>query len=143
MRDRTGPIHDRSALLHRASPLCRAARLLALGYGLLIALYVLAVFMMVIAGHVSRGEEWGSVIWLLSGLPFFLPLLLAVLAWRWHLLGGALITAGTMALYLILALAGDVQWGVHLYLLPLLAGGVMHLLAWHAERKSGALAHQG
>ncbi len=121
--------------MHKTSPLCWAARLLPLGYGLLIALYTLACFIMVTAGHVSRGEEWGSVIWLLSALPFFLPLLLAVLAWRWHLLGGALIAAGGLALCLFFAFSSDVQWGVYLYLLPLLAGGFLHLLAWRQEKK--------
>ncbi len=83
-----------------------------------------------------RGEEWGSALWVLTGLPFLLPLALAGLAWRWHLLGGALITAGSVVLYLLLGLAGDMRWGVHLYMLPLLAGGILHLLAWHKERKS-------
>jgi hypothetical protein len=123
-------------LQHRTNPLCWAARLLALGYGLLIALYTLGVLILTLIGHVSRGETWGSALWLLTGLPFFVPLVLAVVAWRWHLLGGTLIAAGSVALYLFFALSGNMQWGVHLYVLPLLLGGLLHLLVWYKEKRT-------
>jgi hypothetical protein len=119
---------------HGTGPLCWAARILALGYGLLIALYALAALIMTLIDHVSRGESAVSAAWLLVGLPFFIPLALGAIAWRWHLIGGALITAGSVALYLFFVLAGDMQWGVHLYMLPLLAGGLLHLVVWYKEK---------
>ena len=121
---------------HRTSPLCWAARLLSLGYGLLIALYALGALILTLIGHVSRGETGESALGLLSGLPFFIPLVLAVMAWRWHLAGGLLITAGSVALYLFFALSGNMQWGVHLYVLPLLVGGLLHLLVWYKEKRT-------
>jgi len=58
------------------------------------------------------------------------------MAWRWHLAGGLLITAGSVALYLFFALSGNMQWGVHLYVLPLLVGGLLHLLVWYKEKRT-------
>ena len=126
---------------HRTSPLCWAARLLAMGYGLLIALYTLGALIVTLIGGVSRGDTGEWALWLLSGLPFLAPLALAVIAWRWHLVGGTLITAGSVALYIFFffARSGNMQSGIHLYILPLLAGGILHLVAWHKERKAGQL----
>lgn len=128
--------NDQVIRQHRTSPLCWAARLLALGYGLLIALYVLGTWILVLMGKTSRGQTAEAMTDLAGWLPFFIPLVLAVVAWRWHLVGGTLITAGSAGLYLYLLLVGNMQWGVHLYVLPLLAGGLLHLLAWHKEKRA-------
>lgn len=127
---------DQAVKEHKTSPLCWAARLVALGYGLLIALYTIGALILTLAGSLSRGETWGAAFWPLFWLPFFIPLVLAVVAWRWHLVGGALITTGSVALYLFFIFSGDMQWGIHLYMLPLLAGGLLHLLAWYKEKRT-------
>ena len=54
-------------------------------------------------------------------------------------------------LYLFFALSGNMQWGIHLYMLPLLAGGLLHLVIWYKEKRAdhmpqpsvGSLSHQG
>ncbi len=136
----SGAVDDKAILRHhKASPLCWAARLLASGYGLLIALYALGAFIVTLIGHVSRGGNTEFMLGLLFVLPWFIPLALAVIAWRWHLVGGTLITAGSAGLYLFFAHSGNMQWGIHLYLLPLLAGGILHLLAWHMEKRTRQL----
>ncbi len=128
--------NDNPAKQHRTSPLCWAARLLALVYGLLIALFMFGVWMLALIGHLSRGETKLAMLGFLSLLPFFVPLILAVIAWRWHFVGGTLIILGSAAVYLCLIIGGDMQWGIHLYMVPLLAGGLLHLLAWHKEKRS-------
>ncbi len=137
----SGAVDDKAILRHhKASPLCWAARLLSLGYGLLIALYALGVFIAASVGRgISRGEAVEWVLGLLFILLWFIPLALAVIAWRWHLVGGTLITAGSAGLYLFFAHSVNMQWGIHLYLLPLLAGGILHLLAWHMEKRTRQL----
>ena len=138
MRHRTALIQDRTVLLHTASPLCWAARLLALGYGLLVALYILACAILIATGAASRGETAERLLYALAWLPGLVPLLLAALAWRRHLLGGALITAAAVALYAFLGFRDSLQWEWHVYLVPWLAAGLLHLLAWHREKKSEA-----
>ena len=138
MRHRTALIQDRTVLLHTASPLRWAARLLALGYGLLTALYLLGCALLIAIGASSRGETAETMLYLLAWLPALVPLLLAVLAWRRHLLGGALITASAVALYAFLGFRDSLQWGWHVYLVPWLAAGLLHLLAWHMEKKGEA-----
>ncbi len=143
MRDRTVVTRHRTVLLHRTNPLCWAARLLAAGYGLLVALYLLGCAILIAIGASSRGETAQTVLYLLAWLPALVPLLLAALAWRRHLLGGALIVAGGAALYVFLGFRGSLQWGWHVYLVPWLAAGCLHLLAWRKERKGEAAPAQG
>lgn len=122
---------------HRAGPLCWAARLLSVGYGLLIALYALGVFVAASVGGGISGvgtAEW--VVGLFLILLWFIPFALAIVAWRWHLLGGSLISAGSVALYLVFAHAGSITWGTYLHVLPLLAGGLLHMVAWHMEKRA-------
>ena len=129
-----GPNHTAVVRQHRASLLGWAARLLSLGYGLLISLYALGAMIMTLIGNVSRSETWGVAHWLLSGVPFFVPLALALIAWRWHLLGGTLLAAGGVALhFFFFAVSDHMQWAMHLYISPLLTGGLLHLLAWCNE----------
>lgn len=128
--------NDNPARPYRTGPLCWAARLLALGYGLFIALYALGAWVLVLIGNVSRGQTEEGVIDLLRWLPFFIPFILAIVAWKRHLIGGTLITAFSAAVYLYFTILGDMQWGVHLYMVPLLTGGLLHLLVWHKEKKS-------
>ncbi|MDM7998611.1 MAG: hypothetical protein QUS33_01070 [Dehalococcoidia bacterium] len=136
----SGTADDKAILQHhKASPLCWVARLLALGYGLLTALYALGVFIAAsIAGGVSRGEVGEWVLGFLFILLWAIPLALAIIAWRWHLLGGGLIVVGSMALYVVFSHASSITWGTHLYMLPLVGAGLLHIAAWHVEKK----AHQ-
>ena len=88
-----------------------------------------------------------------AGLSFWiaptllsLPLLLAVIAWRWHLIGGVLIILFTTA-SVSCQLYGSSFWGVFdlftYYALAIgfgpwllfFAGGILHLIAWRQEKK--------
>ncbi len=120
----------------KASRLCWAARLLSLGYGLVVALYALGAGHPIVIEYASRGEIEESMFALLNWLPFFIPLVLAVIAWRWHLVGGTLVTAVSGAFYLYFILSSGTQWIVYLYMLPILAGGLLHLVAWYKEKKT-------
>lgn len=46
-------------------------------------------------------------------------------------------TAGSVALHFFFLVVSDhAQWAMHLYILPLLAGGLLHLLAWYKENRT-------
>ena len=77
---------------HKTSPLCWVARLLSLGYGLFIALYVLGTGFPTLTDYASRGETGELLSALLRWLVLYLPLVpAAIIAWRWHLVGGTLV----------------------------------------------------
>jgi hypothetical protein len=130
---------DRAMQHHKTSPLCWAARLLSLGYGLFIALYALGAGSPIVIEYASRGEIEKAVSALLNWLPFFIPLVPAVIAWRWHLVGGTLITAASVAFYLVFMFSSGTQWGAYVCVIPVLAGGLLHLVVWYKERRTNRI----
>ncbi len=85
---------------------------------------------------------WGgsdSVPWM---LPLdLLPLIFALIAWKWHGIGGALLSGSGILLVVVGILARSTE-GSHdfLFLTPiggvLLAGGLLHSAAWMKERRT-------
>lgn len=124
---------------HRSGTICYAARMLSLGYGLLIALFMLGVAVMLFVQNANNGRAIEAIAWLASWTAFLIPLALAIIAWRWHFVGGLLSMATWLIVCTALLAAGDMQWGVHALLAPFMIGGLLHLAAWRQEKKADQL----
>jgi hypothetical protein len=83
--------------------------------------------------------RWAArIVTLVAAAPWFIylvPLLLALIAWRWHLLGGVLIVVGAMLAYIRLGTVGGTTWAIYLILLPLLIGGILHIMVGLRDRR--------
>ena len=124
-----------SGRLVHGKALCWAARVIPLAVGLAIGLPWIAFWIVTSIKEVTDGDGLWPILGLLGLLcSYLIPLLAALIAWRWHLLGGMLLVLGGATLYLFFVLGGDMQWGVHLYVPPLLLGGILHLLVWRKEK---------
>lgn len=111
--------------------LCWMARILSLP---------VAIFGVIWMFYVPTTWEGGS-----DSVPLLLPLdliplVLALIAWKWHLVGGTLLSAFGILLG-VMGISSFSEEGPnhdYLYLTPigavLLTGGLLHVLAWAKER---------
>ena len=115
--------YGRGAVHGKAS--CWAARTVAVGIGL------------VVASVAMRSDDD------LEALVLLVPFVLAGIAWRWHLLGGAALILATGVLFLFLFFLRPPSGDYAFYSLVvfftlgmvILGGGFLHLLAWWMERR--------
>ena len=124
---------------HGTGIVCRAARILSLGYGLLIALFMLGVAVMIFVQNASDGKAIEAIAYLAGWITFLIPLALAIIAWRSHFVGGLLTVVAAVIVYVLLIVAGDMQWGIHVLMIPFVVCGLLHLLAWRQEKKTDQL----
>lgn len=79
-----------------------------------------------------------GIVTVLATIPWFIffgiPVLFALIALRWHLLGGGLvIVAGLVGLGRLVQIGGD-QWALYLMLMALLIGGMLHIMVGLRDR---------
>ena len=101
--------------------------------GVLVALWLVPAFVIMLIDGAPAHE----LLWFVVGL---VPLLLAALAWQWHLVGGTCIILSTAALFLYVLFEKPYeQWffvfTVSPFALVFFAGGVLHLVVWWKERR--------
>ncbi|MDM7999453.1 MAG: hypothetical protein QUS33_05485 [Dehalococcoidia bacterium] len=65
---------------------------------------------------------------------YVIPVLFALIALRWHLLGGGLVVATALVGMGRLVQIGSDQWAVYLMLMPLLIGGMLHIMVGLRDR---------
>jgi len=79
-----------------------------------------------------------GIITALAALPFFIfgiPVLFALIALRWHLLGGGLVVLAGLTGLIRLVQIGSDQWGGYLFLMLLLIGGGLHIMVGLGDRR--------
>jgi hypothetical protein len=120
----------------RSDALRWTARIATLTIGVLLALAALVTFLRVLLSHYDDVAARN----LMTALAGFVPLLLATVAWRWHLAGGSLVVfPGTVFVsYCIVRLPYESV--VFYYLvwpsaMVFLAGGVLHLVVAERDRQ--------
>jgi hypothetical protein len=91
----------------------------------------------------DRALRWAARIITLIAAAFWfiywIPLLLALIAWRWHLLGGLFIVVGSLSAYIRLATIEDPQLGAYLWVTPFFIGGILHMLVGLRDRRHHAV----
>ena len=71
----------------------------------------------------------------LAEAAFLTPIVSALIAWKWHLVGGALLSVlGILVITVPLILTG-LELLLVLFGAVLLAGGLLHLIVWWQERR--------
>jgi hypothetical protein len=76
----------------------------------------------------------------LTGLIWLVPLVLAAIAWKWHLVGGMSIVLATAVFFLYFVLrppyeAGTFYFVIFPWAMVFLGGGILNILAWGRERR--------
>jgi cytochrome c-type biogenesis protein CcmH/NrfF len=133
-----------SALIAKGDPksahgtaLCWAARTIALcvGGGLILGMIAPDVVFMLQGATIEYvGPVWPVVLW-------FAPLLSAAISWRWHLIGGSLMTMSAIGIGATVALnpspSGPEYQVVMIPIgLVVLGAGILHLVVWRKESSS-------
>lgn len=70
---------------------------------------------------------------------YWIPVLLAVIAWRWHLVGGVLLTLASVVGVVRLAQIHNSDWSAYLVLMLLLVGGTLHIIVALRQKRDQAL----
>lgn len=116
--------------------LCWAARTVPLVIGLWIAASVMIAYIDALLPHdyeVEMEDPLGGLIWLV-------PLVLAAIAWKWHLAGGISIALATAAFFVYFVLRPPYEaYSYYIIYFPwalvFLGGGILNLIAWARERQ--------
>jgi hypothetical protein len=117
--------------------LCWAARIIPLAIGFWIAAWVMIAYIDVLLPHDYEVEMLDP----LAGLIWLVPLVLAAIAWRWHLIGGISIVVATAAFFFYFVSRPPYEaYSFYIMYFPwalvFLGGGVLNLIAWARERWS-------
>jgi hypothetical protein len=121
----------------RTDALRWTARIATLTVGTLLALAALVTFLRVLLSH----DDDAAIRNLMTVLAWFVPLLLAAVAWRWHLAGGLLIVFSDTVFVSYCIVWLPYESVVFYYLvwpaaMVFLAGGVLHLVVAERDRQS-------
>jgi hypothetical protein len=114
---------------------CCLARVFAMAFGLCLALGVMLAYLDALLPHDYEVEMQDP----LAGLIWLVPLLLAAVAWSWHLVGGVSIVLAAAVFFSYFLLKPPYEAATFYFVclppaLLFLAGGVLHLIAWVTER---------
>jgi hypothetical protein len=118
---------------------CWAARIVPMAIGAWLAVGVMITYIYlyyVIWPHdyeVEMHDHVAVLIWLV-------PLVLAAIAWKWHLVGGISIVLATAAFFLYFVLrppyeAGTFYFTTFPWAMVFLGGGILNIRAWARERR--------
>ena len=105
-------------------------------FGLLVIGAAVTIFALLSGSEAYGGGTWGVIQNSLNALPWFTLLILVFIAWRWELIGGAIITAfGLVATWFFNV------WGMQFYLEVFLLTttislfGIFFMISWYLRKK--------
>jgi hypothetical protein len=129
-----GSEHNRRSVHGRT--LCWAARIVPMYIGLWLAVGVMIAYVDAILPHDYEVEIQDPM----AGLILLVPLVLAAIAWRWHLIGGISIILATAISFLYFVLRPPYEAGTFYFVyfpwaMVFLGGGILNLIAWGRERR--------
>jgi hypothetical protein len=110
----------------RTSALCWAARIVPL-----IVVIPLVPWMFYVLVFTYRNDAPPF----LAEAAFLSPIVSALIAWKWHLVGGALLSALAILVIVVPMVLTGFDFLLTLFGTVLLAGGILHLIVWWQERR--------